>query len=66
MKFHIISNQDRPVIIFCHLVAAWVPGMFHNFYLMKNHKIVYNSTSTAAIGKIRTELEALEFERKLV
>jgi hypothetical protein len=44
-------------------VAPWVPGMFCNFYLMKNHKIVYNSTMTAAIGKICTDLEFLEFKK---
>jgi hypothetical protein len=29
-------------------VAAWVSYMFYNFYLMKNHKIAHNSTTTEA------------------
>jgi hypothetical protein len=29
-------------------VAAWVSYMFYNFYLMKNHKIAHNSTTTTA------------------
>ncbi len=44
-------------------MAAWVPEMFHNFYFMKNHKIVFNSLMTAAIGKISTDLEFLEFKK---
>jgi len=31
---------------FCHQMAAWVSDMFYNFYLVKNHKIANNSTST--------------------
>jgi hypothetical protein len=42
-------------------VAAWVPDMFYNFYLEKNHKIVNNSTATEAREKIITDLESLEF-----
>jgi hypothetical protein len=29
-------------------VATWVPDMFGNFYLVKNHKIAHNSTTTKA------------------
>ncbi len=29
-------------------VAAWVPDMFCNFYLVKNHKIAKTSTITKA------------------
>ncbi len=36
--------------------------MFRNFYLVKNHKIVHNSTTTKAIEKISTDLESLEFK----
>jgi hypothetical protein len=32
-------------------VAAWFPDMFCNFYLVKNHKIAKNSTTTKAKGK---------------
>jgi hypothetical protein len=31
---------------FCHQVAALVPGMFCNFYSVKNHKIANNLTPT--------------------
>jgi hypothetical protein len=31
-------------------VAAWVPGMFSNFYFVKNHKIANKSTTTKAKG----------------
>jgi hypothetical protein len=41
-------------------VAAWVPDMFCNFYLVKNHKIVKNSTTAKAREKISTDLESLE------
>jgi hypothetical protein len=37
---------------FCHHVAAWFPDMFCNFYLVKNHKIAKNSTTTKAREKI--------------
>jgi hypothetical protein len=42
-------------------VAAWVSDMFCNFYLMKNHKIAKNSTTTKASEKISTDVESLEF-----
>jgi hypothetical protein len=32
-------------------VAAWFPDMFCNFYLVKNHKIAKNSTTTKAKEK---------------
>jgi hypothetical protein len=38
-------------------VAAWVPDMFCNFYLVKNYKIAKNSTTTKARAKIKTDLE---------
>jgi hypothetical protein len=34
---------------------------FCNFYLMKNHKIVYNSSATEAKENISTDSESLEF-----
>ncbi len=47
---------------FCRQVAAWVPGMFCNFYLVKNLKIANNSTTTKAREKqISADLESLEF-----
>ncbi len=41
-------------------MAAWVPDMFCDFYLAKNHKIVNNSTTTEAGEKISKDLESLE------
>jgi len=32
-------------------VAAWVPDIFYNFYLMKNHKIANNLVTTEAREK---------------
>jgi hypothetical protein len=46
---------------FCCQVAAWVPDMFCNFYLVKNHKIAKNSTTAKVREKISTDLESLEF-----
>jgi len=46
---------------FCCQVAALVPDMFYNFYLVKNHKIANNSATTEAREKISTCLESLEF-----
>jgi hypothetical protein len=42
-------------------LAALFPDMFCNFYLVKNHRIADNSTTTKAREKIRTDLESLEF-----
>ncbi len=44
-----VSNEGKSAASFCHQVAAWFLNMFCNFYLVKNHKIVKNSTSTKAI-----------------
>jgi hypothetical protein len=43
-------------------VAAWFPDMFWNCYLVKNHKIAKNSTTTKAREKLITDLESLEFK----
>jgi hypothetical protein len=45
----------------CLQVAALVPDMFSNFYVVKNHKIANNSATTEATEKISTYLESLEF-----
>jgi len=42
-------------------MAAWVPDMSCNFYLVKNHKISNNPTITKAREKISIDLESLEF-----
>jgi hypothetical protein len=44
-------------------VAALVPDMFHNFYLVKNHKIANNSSTTEARAKLSTDLESFEFQK---
>jgi hypothetical protein len=67
MKFeeklqHLIcSNQPKLAARFCSQVAAWVPDMFCNFYLVKHHKIANNSTAPKAKEKLSTDLESLEF-----
>ncbi len=48
-------------VTFCRQVAAWFPDMFSNFHLLKNHKIVKNSTNTKAREKISTDLESSDF-----
>jgi hypothetical protein len=42
-------------------VAALFLDMSCNFYLVKNHKIAQNSTTTKAREKISTDLEPLYF-----
>jgi hypothetical protein len=54
-------NKGISAASFWPQVAAWVLDMLCNFYLMKNHKIAKNSTTTKGIGKISTDLESLEF-----
>jgi hypothetical protein len=54
-------EQGKSAASFHHQEAAWFPDMFCNFYLVKNHKIVKNSTTTKAKEKISTDLESLEF-----
>jgi hypothetical protein len=39
--------------------------MFGHFYLVKNHKIAKNSTTTKAREKISTDLESSEFKKFL-
>jgi hypothetical protein len=55
------ANEGKSAASFCGQVAAWFPDMFCNFYLVKIHKIVKNSTMTKAREKICTDLETLEF-----
>jgi hypothetical protein len=38
------------------------PDMFCNFYLVKNHKIGINATTTKAREKISTDLESVELK----
>ncbi len=47
-------NQDKSAAeLYCQ-VAAWVPDMFCNFYLVKRHNIANNSATTEARGKTST------------
>ncbi len=54
-------NQDKSYARLCRQVAAWVPDMFCNLYLVKSHKIANNSATTEAGEKISTNSEYLEF-----
>jgi hypothetical protein len=45
---------------FCPQVATWFPRMFCNFYLLKNHKIAKNLTTTKGREKISTDEESFE------
>jgi hypothetical protein len=54
------TNQDKSAANFVCKVAAWVPDMFCNFYLVNNYKIAKNSTTTEAKEKISADLESLE------
>ncbi len=44
-------------------MAAPVPGMFCNFYLVKNHKIANNSATTEAREKVTTYLQSVQFKK---
>ncbi len=44
-------------------MAAWVPEMFRNFYLAKNHKIVNSSTTTDAGEETSPDLESLDLKK---
>ncbi len=61
LKFVLLFHWYKSVAIFCRQVAAWVPDMFWNFYLVKNHKIANTTTTTDAREKMSTDLEYLEF-----
>ncbi len=55
------DNEGKSAASFSHQVAAFIPDMFWNFYLVKNHKIANNSATIEAREKISTCLESLEF-----
>ena len=46
-----MSNEGISAASFCHQVAALVPDMVCNFYLVKNHKIANNSATIEAREK---------------
>jgi len=48
---YVTINEGISAVSICRQVAASVPDMFYNFYLVKNHKIVNNSAIPEARGK---------------
>jgi hypothetical protein len=48
-----VWNKDKSVASFSHQVAARIPDLFYNIYLMKNHNIANNSTTTEV--KVKSE-----------
>ncbi len=44
-------NEGKSAVSFCHQVAALVPDMFWNFYLVKIREIAKNSATTEAKEK---------------
>ncbi len=46
-------------------MAAWIPYIFCDFHVIKNHKIATNLTTTEAIEEISTDLESLVFKKKV-
>jgi hypothetical protein len=49
-------------------VARWQHGSqicFATFYIVENHKIAKNSATTKAREKMSTDLESLEFYKKI-
>jgi hypothetical protein len=57
-------NEGKSAASFCRQMAALVPAMFCNFYLVKNHKIADNPATTEAREKTNTYLESLDSEWK--
>ncbi len=55
------ANEGKSSASFCRQVAALVPAMFCNFYIVKTHNIADKSTTTEDKEKISTDLESLEF-----
>jgi hypothetical protein len=49
--YQCIANVAKSAAIFICQVAAWVPDMICNFYLIKNFKIAKNSTTNEDKGE---------------
>jgi hypothetical protein len=47
----VLFHDGKSAASLCQQVAALVPDMFSNFYLVKNHKIANNSATTEAREK---------------
>jgi hypothetical protein len=56
-----LLNEGKSAASFCLQVAALVPAMFCNFYLVKNHEIADNSAATEGREKISSDLESVKF-----
>jgi hypothetical protein len=54
-------NEGISAASFWRQVAALVPGIFCNFYLVKNHTIANNSATAKAREKITTHWEPIYF-----
>ncbi len=54
-------NEEKSAARFCHRMAAWIPDMFCDIYLVKGRKIANNSAITETREKIITYLESVEF-----
>jgi hypothetical protein len=61
-----IKNEGESAASFCRQVAAWVPDMFCNFYLVKNLKIANNSATTVAREKNAQIWNPLNFRNFLM
>ncbi len=61
-----IIIEGKSSASFCCQFSAQVPDTFCNFYLVKNHKIGKNSTTTKAREKISTDLNPLNFRNILI
>ncbi len=63
---HSHKNEGKWAASFCRKVAAFVPDMFCNFYIVKKHNVVNNSAFTETREKISTYLESLEWKMMYV
>jgi hypothetical protein len=56
-----LNNEGKSAASFCHQLAALVPDMYCNFYLVKNCKSAKDIITTKAREKISADSESLEF-----
>jgi hypothetical protein len=56
-----LNNEGKSAASFCHQLAALVPDMYYNFYLVKNCKSAKDIITTKAREKISADMESLEF-----
>jgi hypothetical protein len=54
-------HKDKAAASFCYQEAARVPYIFCNFYVVKDHQIANNLTTTKAREKLSTYLKLIEF-----